>query len=29
MSEIARIVEQLKKVQEREAWHCPSVTEAL
>jgi len=29
MSEIARIVEQLKQVHEGEAWHGPSVGEAL
>jgi uncharacterized damage-inducible protein DinB len=29
MSEVARIVEQLKQVQEGEAWHGPSVGEAL
>ena len=29
MSEVARIVEQLKQVHEGEAWHGPSVGEAL
>src|SRR4029450_6392681 len=29
MSEIARIVEQLKQVHEGEAWHGPSVGESL
>jgi uncharacterized damage-inducible protein DinB len=29
MSEIARIVEQLKRAHEGEAWHGPSVAEAL
>ena len=29
MSEVARIVEQLKQAHEGEAWHGPSVGEAL
>jgi hypothetical protein len=29
MSEIARMFEQLKRVHEGEAWHGPSVGEAL